>query len=413
MAPTNMRIVLYYKALVCSGGAERLFAKEYEYLSSLGYDVIVVANRLERSALFGVHVADSSLVVVGKTGLRSIFRLSRIIKSLGSPPVLCSSGHLDVYLASLIGGFQYALHIHHPCFMSYNDYDKYSIFTRHHFESYTRSNFGASQFFEIRRSLSFWQWIHINIKAALSIASKRRARCSFVLSRYAKREKRDLYGIETEVLCGALDDNFQFVCHGRRDSGRFALLTVARLDINKRIDKLIQAVALLVYRGYNVSLRIVGIGPEKQAFEELVDKLDLRDRVEFKGFVSDEELVSIYADSDLFVSIDWADYKITLFESLAKGIPAIVSDETECDDRLIKLGYVKLVPPTAEAVSEAIASMVKNPISIKAGLVQPILNDYTWGRYFHQIASSLAKAGLLSPPRRHFTSPSTDEGVSA
>lgn len=398
MSNTNQRIILYYKALICPGGAERLFAKEYEYLSALGYDVIVVTNRLESEALFGVRIPKSALVVINNTGLRSIFQLAITVRKLGNPIVLCSSGHLDIYLASLAGGFRYALHIHHPCFMSFNDYDKYSIFMRNHFAAYTKSNFGAANFISIRNSLSFLQRVRLNVKAVLSIASKRRSMCSFVLSRYAKNEKRDLYGIETEVLCGALDDNYEYLPARKTDSREYALLTVARLDVNKRLDELIRAVALLIKQGLDIKLRIVGSGPEKETLQNLINQLHLESNVELLGFVPDEELPTIYAESDLFVSIDWADYKITLFESLSKGLPAIVSDETECDDRLVDLGYVKLVSPTADEVSKAISASILSPVEIKPESITPVLQEYTWGGYFKRISTALATRGLLSPP---------------
>jgi glycosyltransferase involved in cell wall biosynthesis len=398
MSNIKRRIILYYKALICPGGAERLFAKEYEYLSALGYDVIVVTNQFESEALFGVLIPKSSIVVINNTGLRSIIQLAVTIRRFGNPIVLCSSGHLDIYLASLVGGFRYALHIHHPCFMSFNDYDKYSIFMRNYFAAYTRSNFGAANFISIRNSLSFFQRVRLNVKAALSIASKRRSMCNFVLSRYAKKEKCDLYGIETEVLCGALDDNFELPPARKADSCEYALLSIARLDVNKRLDELIRAVALLIEQGLNIKLRIVGSGPEKVALQILINQLHLESKVELLGFIPDEELSTIYAKSDLFVSIDWADYKITLFESLSKGLPAIVSDETECDDRLVDLGYVKLVSPTADAVSKAISASTLSPVKINSESITPILQDYTWGGYFRRISTALATRGLLSPP---------------
>jgi glycosyltransferase involved in cell wall biosynthesis len=282
--------------------------------------------------------------------------------------------------------------------MSFNDYDKYSIFMRNHFVAYTKSNFGAANFISIRNSLSFLQRVRLNVKAVLSIASKRRSMCSFVLSRYAKKEKRDLYGIETEVLCGALDDNFELPPARQADSREYALLSVARLDVNKRLDELIRAVALLIKQGLNIKLRIVGSGPEKAALQKLINQLHLESKVELLGFIPDEELPTIYAKSDLFVSIDWADYKITLFESLSKGLPAIVSDETECDDRLVDLGYVKLVSPTADAVSKAISASILSPVEINSESIAPVLQEYTWGGYFKRISTALGTRGLLSPP---------------
>jgi len=408
------RIVLFYKNLICRGGAERLFVKEYQYLSLLGYEVFMITYRLEQQALFGVTITSPSLIVLRQTGIRAILELVRTLRRLGNPPLLCSSGHLDVFLASLFGGFEYALHIHQPCFMSFNDYDKYSVFLRRHFDIYTRSNFGAARFVEIRKSLSVGQRIGKNVRSLLSIGAKRRSRCNFVLSHYAQKEKRDLYGIHSLVLCGALDDDFHISMRNAGLTGRrgeasterpFTLLTVARLDINKRIDELIRATALLVQAGKHVRLLIVGDGPEQAALSALAREIGLQDTVEFLGFVPDEGLSEIYARSHLFVSIDWADYKLTLFESLARGLPVLVSDETECDKRLLALGYVRAIPPLAGQVAQAIKSFMDNPVGVAPDLLTPILQDYTWGSYFTKIALALANAGLVARPANGPVSP--------
>lgn len=397
MGANKESIILYYKALICPGGAERLFVKEFEYLSSMGYKVFVVVNRLEEEAMFGVKIPSSSLFIIGD-GPFSILKLAKLVHSLGNPLVLCSSGHLDVYLASLIGDFEYALHIHHPCFMSFNDYDKYGFFMRHHFEEYSRSNFGASHFIKIKKQLSVKDLVSLNVKALLSISAKRKSKRNFVLSRYAQKEKKDLYGIESEVMCGALEDSFQVNNKDIRKSDDFVILTVARLDINKRIDELIRAIAILVKDNQNVRLRIVGRGPEKESLQKLAMDLGIADRVEFLGFVPDEHLISLYLSSDLFASIDWADYKITLFESLAKGLPTLVSNETECDDRLLRLGYVRLVKPIAAMVASAITQFMNAPIKIYTEQIREILSEYTWGSYFRKIAFSLSRDDLLMKP---------------
>ena len=259
LAPRS--IILYYKALVCPGGAERLLVKEYEHLVAMNYDVFLVTNRLNKKALFGTNIPESSLIVLDSSGLYSILKLAYFVSRISNSFVICSSGHIDIFLASIIAGFKYALHIHHPCFMSYNDYDKYSVFLKRWFSKYIQSNFGASKFIGIRQTLTLRQHFLLNIKAILSILSKRRSKSNFVLSNYAKQEKLDLYNINSEVFCGALDDNYTIEAPSEKASTRYTITTVARLDINKRLDVLIKAISLVCHANYDVELQIVGDGP--------------------------------------------------------------------------------------------------------------------------------------------------------
>lgn len=399
MQQNRRKIALYYKAIVCPGGAERLLAKEYQYFVSFGYEVIIVTNELNEEALFGISIPKESIKILGTNNpITSIFKLAYFIRQMGNPLVLCASGHIDIYFASIVAGFRYALHIHHPNYMSFNDFDKYSIFLNEHFDHYTKSNFGAARFEEIRKSLTWFRLLQVNLRAAFSIASVRRSICNFVLSKYAQKEKRDLYKIRTEVLCGALDDNFSISQHKDSKSEVFEVVTLARLDENKRIDVLIEALSKVRKSGIYARLNIIGSGPQKDFLQKLINDSGLTDSVKLLGFVPDSDLGQYFESADLFVSIDWADYKITLFESLARGVPAIVSNETECDPLLLDKGYVRLVNPVADEVSQAIMSFFQSPTSIQPDLIKPILQKYTWGRYFNDIANFLSKTGNVAAP---------------
>ena len=62
---------------------------------------------------------------------------------------------------------------------------------------------------------------------------------------------------------------------------------IANLIALKRVDHPIRAVAKLRDRGIDVSLTVLGEGPERQKLEKLIDALDVGDRVELPGDVTD------------------------------------------------------------------------------------------------------------------------------
>lgn len=71
------------------------------------------------------------------------------------------------------------------------------------------------------------------------------------------------------------------------------VLSVGRLDKLKRTDFLIEAMA---YTNSNMKCVIAGEGPEKENLKRLVEKLNLKDRVIFLGFVEDKTLLDLYAN---------------------------------------------------------------------------------------------------------------------
>lgn len=71
------------------------------------------------------------------------------------------------------------------------------------------------------------------------------------------------------------------------------ILSVGRLDRLKRIDMLITSMRFVDRR---VKCVIAGTGPEDQALRKLVARYGLESRVSLAGFVSDEELIKLYAN---------------------------------------------------------------------------------------------------------------------
>lgn len=387
------RIALFYKKLIEPGGAERLLIEEYKQFTRIGYKVDIVSFRIHPDALFGAEIRPGDKVELGGSWAASMLKLVAYMRRHPDALFLCASGHIDVYMASVIAGKEYSLHIHHPSYMSFNETDKYSIFQRRHFEPMLNSNFGASRFKKIKDGLTFRRKLFINVRAFMSIRSIRKSRTNFVLSEYCRKEKRILFGIESKVLCGALDEKV-FAYKPRKDFREFEgykhkLLTIARLDENKRIDELLRAHKLLLQQEPDSILLIGGRGPEMQKLTAFAEELGIEDKVRFLGFVPDDDLFDWYAMADAFVSIDWADYRITMYESLVMGTPVILSDESEYDPTLIESSWLTVTHPEPKATSEAMLKALRTPPKTSREELNGLLTNFTWNRYCRNIAEAL------------------------
>lgn len=82
-----------------------------------------------------------------------------------------------------------------------------------------------------------------------------------------------------------------------------ALLTVARLVEHKGQDTVLRSLPLIIKRFPGIIYRIVGEGPYEARLREIARELGLDGHVKFEGKVSDEELASIYEESDIFVMV--------------------------------------------------------------------------------------------------------------
>jgi len=390
------KIVLFYKRLVEPGGAERLLINEYLSFKRLGYDVDIVSFDIKDEALFGEAIDPSNKIVLGQQWFTAMLNYIRYIKHNKDAIYLCASGFIEMYIASLFVDYKYNLHIHHPSFMSFNETDKYSIFQIKHFESMLKSNFGASRFKRIYEEMSFFEKIYINARAFFSIRSIKKSENNFVLSEYAKNEKSILFGIDSNVLCGALNESI-FEYKPKKDFSKYAcykhkLLSIARLDENKRLDELIDAFSDFIKTEPESILLIGGRGPELENLQKRVQDLGIEKNVEFLGFIAEEELFDWYSIADLFVSIDWADYRITMYEALVMDTKVVLSDETDADPFLCDSKYLYITKPDKFSTLSTLSLALREEPTVSKLELKEYLKKFTWLNYCKEISCVLDKS---------------------
>jgi glycosyltransferase involved in cell wall biosynthesis len=103
-------------------------------------------------------------------------------------------------------------------------------------------------------------------------------------------------------------------------------LFLGRLDDEKRINILLEAVALLTDHS-NLLIELVGDGGERDNLKALANRLGISHRVRFLGHVTDQELPGIYERSTVFVMPSTAELQsIATMEAMASGRPVIGAD---------------------------------------------------------------------------------------
>jgi glycosyltransferase involved in cell wall biosynthesis len=138
-------------------------------------------------------------------------------------------------------------------------------------------------------------------------------------------------------------------------NGRFRILNVARLSRQKGQDLLLQALAIASPDLPEVSLTLVGSGPDEELLRDTARKLGLSDIVSFAGYASDP--ASHFRSADCFVLASrWEGFGVVLVEALQFGLPLLATD---CDfgpgDVITDPRIGELVPvDSAEAMAEGL-----------------------------------------------------------
>ncbi len=206
----------------------------------------------------------------------------------------------------------------------------------------------------------------------------KRARHVTVVSSFIKEHLME-YKLVSEdkikVLPMPVDDR-QFVPQKRSKKEKKTILCVAKFTRQKGLDYLIEASSILVDKGLDFEVKIIGGGPEWDRFENKIRELGLSQKVFLRDKVNQQELPSYYQEADVIVlpAIEEG-FGLVLVEAQlclrpvigarSGGIPDIIEDE--------KSGL--LVPPEDE-------------VSL-ASAIQRVLTD-------EQLADRLAQGGYES-----------------
>lgn len=388
----SKKVVLFYKRLVALGGAEVLLSNHYQYLKSFGLKPIVVC--FEYSTIDRLEIDQTDVIVIpGSNALKKIYGLAKVFLQFGEEVFFCHSGHIEFGIAANLTNANYHVFLHQPSSMSFNESDKFSIFYWRKYLSFAARNQMSNRLMARKAEMPLGRLAYINLRAVISQFILKRSSTLFVLSNYAVREKKEVFGLEAMCLTGGLHQwqitrlsNKEKILKKNLFCRRISLFTLSRLDENKRIDVLIRSFRLLLDRGLDVELIIGGTGPELEDLKQLASNLNLQDHISFLGFVP-EDLVAAYLDHiDLFVTIDCADYRITTYEALVFGKKVVVSDDTECDRELIESGYLYCSSPKPSSLCKKIEEALKSDTRWDHQQLAAYLRKYSWESYFSTIS---------------------------
>jgi glycosyltransferase involved in cell wall biosynthesis len=134
------------------------------------------------------------------------------------------------------------------------------------------------------------------------------------------------------------------------------VLSVGRLERNKRVDLIIRALAMTAR---DVRLIVVGEGSHRPWLEDLASKLDVADRIKFTGDIDDRQLVDLYANAlaVVFPPLD-EDYGYVTLEAFLAHKPVVTTTDAGGPLEFVVDGVNGLVAePGAESVAAAIARL--------------------------------------------------------
>lgn len=179
---------------------------------------------------------------------------------------------------------------------------------------------------------------------------------TIVNSEYLHDECWRVFGVKAKIVrMGGLPSSEPFQIRPAQKNLR--MLSVSRVESSKRIDWMLNSLAELERAPFPLSHRtdwrldIAGKGKQLEALKQMSADLGLGDRVHFHGFVSDEDLQSLYRRANLFLMPAVQGYGLPAIESLQRGVPVLLHRESGVSDILLNTPWATVLTGGAEEMT--------------------------------------------------------------
>ncbi len=334
--------VLFIAEVEAWGGAERSFVALADWLDRRGlpYRLLTYRDRVGLEQ-FASHPLKKTELLPGGGAASKILSLRKYFAAEGRSALHpLTSGYQPALHATLAGlrGFHCMMHDTESLF---DDWDAKKSWKR-------RARLGLN-----RRILHH----------GLSSGGR-----TIVASDFLKRDTERLYGVVPSVVrIGSPDTGVLF--RPRPVNGHLRLLSVSRVEINKRIDWMLRALAALEAAAVPLSRRIdwhfdiAGRGTQMEEMRALAAQLGLNGRVIFHGFVPDAELDRLYDGAHLFFMPARQGYGIPAVEALHRGLPVLLHCESGVSDILLDTPWAEVFDGGEENLAPAMAKMIDRVIA--------------------------------------------------
>ena len=157
------------------------------------------------------------------------------------------------------------------------------------------------------------------------------------------------------------------------------IIAVGRLSKEKGFSYLLRAIQTLIFRGVKVELEIVGEGEEGESLRSLAHKLQIADRVTFRGWLKFSAVQAAMRDATMLVHPS---------DGLGDGLPNVIREAMALGTPVIASNIAGI----HEALDDGCGQLVPaRDVSVLASAIEKLLSDPQMRRSFADAARKRAE----------------------
>ncbi|MBX3036611.1 MAG: glycosyltransferase [Anaerolineales bacterium] len=145
------------------------------------------------------------------------------------------------------------------------------------------------------------------------------------------------------------------------------LLTVGRMDPEKRLDFIVDAFVKISKQIPNTQLVFAGDGSARKKLEEKVNALDVKNNIHFLGMVNRNDLPDVFHDATLFLSASTTEvHPISVIEAIASGLPLVAVNDEAFEGMIENDMNGYLTPLDVDVYAETIIKLLQDNKKIES-----------------------------------------------
>ncbi len=144
------------------------------------------------------------------------------------------------------------------------------------------------------------------------------------------------------------------------------LLSVGRVDPEKRLDFLIDAFARMANQIPEAHLVFAGDGSARKKLEAHAANTNVNDRIHFLGMVNRTELPDLLHDASIFLSASTTEvHPISVIEAIASSLPLVAVQDDAFEGMIVENENGHLTPLNVDVFSQILVKLLSDPEKLK------------------------------------------------